>query len=344
MAQRWEHSFAQGDSFKDRQRAAAQPAGSTEGQRECLRAEWCYGRTITTVDGQTAIKGALTYRPLCDRCERYLGECVAKFPPAWIRLEYELAYRSSGGQNVRSPFGPRVPLREDIDALMRLMAAVSCSWEARIRAQAKLSLRNPGAPVATFESVRQSAHIIGNNSTVLLALPPKWMTFTIPLPPGRHGKDAAISDETGELIERVKEFAETDLVRLGVDFLTVMVERDGGDGAMELLRLHHKALSILGETGRPRETLDGVPCRNSECEEMALELAEPPSDPSLPAMYSQCASCHAQMSREDFTAWAAMYAAWADDQALVCRKCRLDRCGECTYPRCACAKHGTIAA
>ena len=65
---------------------------------------------------------------------------------------------------------------------------------------------------------------------------------------------------------------------------------------------------------------------------MALERAEPPSDPSLPAMYSQCASCHAQMSREDFTAWAAMYAAWADDCALVCRRCKGGNCATAPTP------------
>jgi hypothetical protein len=340
----WQHSFTRGDSFADRQRAHRQPAGSSEGQRECLRGEWCYGRTVATVDGRAVITGALAYRPLCDRCERYLRECVAAFPAAYLRLGHELGQPSRNGQNVRSPFGPRVPLREDVDALMRLLAAVSCSWEARIRAQARLSVRDPAAPVATLESVRASARVIAGHSAVLLALPPKWMTCTIPLPPSRHGQDAAVSGRTGELIEAVRDYAGSDLVRVGVDFVTVLVQRDGGDGALELLRLHHRALAVLGEVGRQAETLDGVPCRNPECEDMALELAEPPSDPSLPAMYSRCASCHAQMSREDFTAWAAMYAAWADEQALVCRKCKADRCAECSYPRCACPRHGRIAA
>jgi hypothetical protein len=70
---------------------------------------------------------------------------------------------------------------------------------------------------------------------------------------------------------------------------------------------------------------------------MALERAEPPSDPALPVMWSQCASCRDQMNREDFTAWAAMYAKWADGSGLTCSRCQQGRHGECIYSGCACS-------
>lgn len=337
--QGWKHSFERGDSFKERQRHA-QPAGDAGGQHPCARAEWCYGRTVSTVDGKPVITAALTYRAYCDRCAAHIGECLDALPAAYVRLHGELGEAPRRGQMSHVPFGPRLPLREDIDALMRHMAVTLCSWEARVRAVARLEPRNPELAVDTARSVEQSAEKLATHLEVLLALQPGWMVRAVPLAPGRHGKPAAICDEAGMLLERLEPIAETDIIRLGVDFIATLVTLDGQDAGREILQLHYKALSTLGETRQQAETLDGVPCRNPECEDMALERAEPPSDPSLPAMYSQCASCHAQMSREDFTAWAAMYAAWADDSALVCRRCKGGRCRECTYSRCACANHG----
>jgi hypothetical protein len=340
----WQVSFERGDSFKDRQRAHQQPpAGDASEQHPCARADWCYGRTVTTVDGKAVITPALTYRAYCDRCAAHVGECLDALPAAYLRLHGELGEAPRRGQAVHSPFGPRLPLREDIDALMRLMAATLCGWEARVRAVARLEPRNPELPVHTLESVGQSAEKLATHLEVLLALQPGWMVRAVNLAPGRHGKPAAICDETGQLIERLEPIADTDMMRLGVDFIATLVPLSGEDAGREILQLHYKALSTLGETRKQAETLDGVPCRNPECEDMALEMAEPPSDPSLPAMYSRCASCSATMSREDFTAWAAMYAAWADDLALTCRHCKAGRCGQCTYARCACAKHAVAA-
>ena len=373
---RWEHSFERGDSFRDRQRAhggahstfraavatagplppsgpapaprspapAPQPVAD-EGIRRCSRGDWCYGRTITTVDGKAVITPALTYRAYCDRCAAHVGECLDALPKAYLRLHGELGEAPRRGQTAHSPFGPRLPLREDIDALMRLMAATLCGWEARVRAVPGLGLRprDPGLPVHTAESVKNSAGKLAAHLEVLLALQPGWMVRAVSLAPGRHGRPAAICDKAGQLIERLEPIADTDMVRLGVDFIATLVPLSGEDAGREILGLHYKALSTLGETRKQAETLDGVPCRNPECEDMALEMAEPPSDPSLPAMFSRCASCSATMSREDFTAWAAMYAAWADDLALTCRHCKAGRCGQCAYTRCACAKHAVAA-
>lgn len=346
MAGRWEHTFRAGDSFRERTHSAP-PAGASEGQRECLRGDWCAGRRITTVDGKAVITPALTYRPYCDPCEAYIGECIEALPSAYSRLEGELGEKPSGGAGVRSPFGPRLPLREDIDALMRLIAVRLYVWEMRVRSLPALGLRQrePGVAAVTAESVATSVRTLTLQLGPLLALQPSWMSHLIPLRPGRHGAAAVISDkQTGELVEQLREFAEHEIVRIGVDSITVLTQAGGDVAGQEILRLHHKAQAILGETRQRPETLDGVPCRNPECEDMALERAEPPSDPSLPAMYSRCASCHAQMSREDFLAWAGMYAAWADDQAMVCRLCKAARCTECAYARCACGKHGRAAA
>lgn len=341
------------------------PAAAESGQHPCARSDYCHGRTVTTVDGEPVIAPALTYRALCERCERYLAQCLEVLPAGYAALGRELRQPSRSGQPARSAFGPRLPLREDIDATMRLTAVILCGWEARVRASPRLGLapRDPLKPVHTVQAVADAAGTLADHLSVLLALEPGWMTRVIELPPARRpattmtaeplhrlatrgsperrGGDAEMSErQTGELVEQLREFADDDFVQIGVDFVKVGTKLDGAAAALEILRRHHKAQAILGEAGQRPDTLDGVPCRNPDCEDMALELAEPPSDPSLPAMYSRCATCRDEMSREDFVAWSAMYAAWADEHGHTCRRCALGKHRQCIYDRCACAARG----
>ena len=101
--------------------------------------------------------------------------------------------------------------------------------------------------------------------------------------------------------------------------------------------LHRRSLLVLGEIVRQRETLDGVPCRR--CEAMALERAEPPSDPSVDVAHSKCALCKDEMSGEEFGQWCERYASWARGAAIqVCRRCSLGRCADCSWGACACTE------
>ena len=104
----------------------------------------------------------------------------------------------------------------------------------------------------------------------------------------------------------------------------------------EILDLHWRARRHLGETKPPPESFDGVPCRN--CDEMALERAEPPSDPAVPAAHSKCALCKDEMGQEEFAQWCERYASWARGAGVqVCRRCSLGRCTDCSWAACACA-------
>ena len=306
-------------------------ADGESGQHPCSRGDWCYGRRITTEDGKAVITPAFTPRAYCEKCWAHITECLEALPSASGRLGDELGEQSRRGETIRIPFGPRLPLRENVDALMRLMAVLLCGWEARVRAQARLVQRDPRKAVHTADSVRHAVGTLVDQRNVFLALQPGWMTRTFPRTP-----------------EMEAEFAEADLVRQGADHFTVLVQVGAEDAGRDVLRLHYRAQAILGECGQQAETLDGVPCR--KCEDMALERAEPPSDPALPAMWSQCASCRDTMSHEDYIAWAAMYAKWADDAAPTCKRCQAERCGECVYPGCACqsaqphpARHAAVA-
>jgi hypothetical protein len=70
---------------------------------------------------------------------------------------------------------------------------------------------------------------------------------------------------------------------------------------------------------------------------MALERADPPSDPELPANHSKCALCKDEMDREEFSQWADMYASWAHGAAIqACRRCSLGNCHDCCWHACSC--------
>ena len=305
-----------------------------DGQRACGRDIWCFSRVIDITDGVRTVTGALTPRIFCDRCRDHIGERAGELPAAYERLAAELGEPARRGDMVRTPFGPRLPLRENIDALMRLMASTLCGWECRVRAVARLTPRDPYRPVDTAESVERAAGTLVTHLDVLLALQPKGMCRSVNLDLGRHGDAATISDKNGELVERLRESAGLEIVRLGVDFVTLMTAVGAQEAGQDILRLHYRALAVLGEVTKQPETLDGVPCRR--CEDMALERAEPPSDPSLPVLWSTCASCRDQMSQPDFAAWAALYASWADGSGLTCQRCVNGDCRECVYAGCAC--------
>jgi hypothetical protein len=299
-----------------------------DGQRQCARDQYCFSRVIDITDGVRTVTGALTPRIFCDRCRDHIKDRCGELPAAYERLAAELGEPARRGEMVRTPFGPRLPLRENVDVLMRLMASTLCGWECRVRSVARLTPRDPYRPVDTAESVEQAASTLVTHLDVLLALQPKWMTRAISLGLGRHGEAATIPAATEEL------HGDREIVRLGVDFVALMVELGAQDAGQEILRLHYRALAVLGEVTKQPETLDGVPCRR--CEDMSLERAEPPSDPSLPVQWSVCATCHDHMSQPDYAAWAALYASWADGSGLTCQRCSNGDCRECVYAGCAC--------
>jgi hypothetical protein len=301
------------------------PPAADDGQHECARGTWCASpRLIRQDDGSFARAPGLTWRAFCEACRGRIDATLEDLPAAYTRLAVELSQRSRAGDTVRAPFGPVLPLRDDVDALMRLMGVTLCGWEARVRAVARLTPRDPAQPVNSETAIKQAADTCGIHLDALLALEPGWMTRAVPLHPGRHGQETRIDDDTAAA------YSDADVVRMGVDYLTILVRLGGADAGNEIL-------------GPGPETLDGVPCR--ACGDFALERAEPPSDPARPAMWARCASCQADMSPEDYTAWAKWYARWAETGGPpTCRRCSRDRHQECAWAACGCAAAGHPAA
>lgn len=312
-----------------RERAVNQPAAGDD-ERTCARGDWCSEPRISTGDGGVITrKPALTPRVFCETDRAYFSGRLDEMPSAYERLAAEIGWQSRGGGAVRVPFGPRLPLRGDVDAQMRLMASTLVMWSNRVRRVAHLILHDPQKDHVRPDVVKDATETLLASVDVLLARPPEWMVRTLPMALGRPGRPAP---RISEDIEDV--YGGCEIVRFGAGTLSVLVRADGATAGNEILRQHYLARHILGETRTPPESFDGIPCRS--CGDIALERAEPPSDPGRLAMHSRCASCQHEMDRATFLEWARWYGAWADGATLTCSRCEKGRCDLCVYPRCGC--------
>ena len=296
--------------------------------RTCSRdpGELCNGaRVVLRDDGTSKREAMLTPRAFCVPCEARIITCQEDLPVAWLKLAFRIGDPVRAGKAVRRPPGSRVLLNPEIDALMREMAAILGGWAARVRSVPGLQLADPDRPPDTAEAVKAACiDVMARHATPLLALQAGWTTrtYTRPLDPA-----------TEDLI------ADEEIVRIGEHYVTVMTVRSGAHAGNEILDLHWRARKLLGETKAPPESFDGIPCRS--CEVMALERAEPPSDPSLPAMHSRCPECRDEMDRETFAQWADTYVSWARSAGIQkCRRCSLaePRHADCCWAACSCAE------
>lgn len=231
---------------------------------------------------------------------------------------------------IRIPFGPAIPLSEYYDSLIRQIAPGLSAWAARVRAVKQLSA--PHLPILSAAGVAYAAFVLQRNLSALLALQPGWMTRTFSRPPGKSGKPPSITD-----LEAT--YGDCEIVRFGIDSVTLMVQMDGTDAGLEILGLHRKCVVALGEAATRPELLDGIPCR--ACGVMGLERAKPPSDPTMPENYSHCPGCSDQMALETYRAWVKRYEAWARSLgSLTCQRCVNGDCDQCVYHGCECAAAG----
>jgi hypothetical protein len=283
-------------------------------------------------DGTYSRQPAATPRAFCESCTDRIDVALGEMPSAYHRLAAEIGDRPVTGKALRVPFGPRLPLREDVDALMRLMATALCSWESRVRAKAHWTPRDVDKPIHAPDAVTEAVRVLRENMSVLLAMQPGWMKHTIPFPPGKPMRGAPLPEIPADLEEL---YGDCEIVYLGVDHLSVMLMLGAADAGNALLKLRSRCLRQLGENRPQAEMFDGIPCR--QCGDMGtLERAEPPSDPAKEAMHSRCDSCDHKMNLADFQRWARWYGKWADGRGLTCRRCLNGEHGECAYGLCSC--------
>lgn len=256
--------------------AHSDPSGAVgdDGQRPCARGQWCASSVITVEDGQTRRDPALGYQSFCPRDREHISRCLDELPGLYVRLHAELGAKGSGGgEHVSGSRDAPIPLRCDIDALMRLVTECLYSWHERVAAVASLSF-----PTADLSRRRRdgigidaAVNVLGAHLDALLALDAEPMARSRP---------------DGPALE----------------------DLDGAAAGLEILRLHYLARSLLGETRAKPQELLGVPCRNVECNLMALQRADLPVSGDEPAWWSRCTGCGDKMTEDDYRAWVKRYA------------------------------------
>ena len=280
-------------------------APRTEGQpdgRPCRQGSFC--ASAVTADGPNGperipLKGP---RAFCRPDEGKVEAALAALPRDYAFLAADLGSPGQGGSDVRSPFGPRIPLRLGTEALMRAITESVTSWHDRVADAAALTelpdrddekrrIARDGWLVA--RAVRVMAERLG----ALLALQPE------PMPRAADHR----------LVELLGDGAPDGTVRAG--YALLRPDLDGGDAGLEFLRLHRLARVVLGETRPKPVELLGVPCR--ECDLLLLRRADLPADVEPgdeEAPWSWCASCGDVMTELDYRLHVRKWAQWAQGQ------------------------------
>ena len=294
--------FTEPDTFRKRSRPARPeaPQASDEGQRYCARGPWCASSVIITENGETRRDPALGPRSFCDRDRGHVARCLEEIPEQYLCLADELGNPSSGSSAVRVPFGPRIPLRVDIDALMKLMAESLVSWHERVAAVARLDF--PSLRLSRMrreeKAVQRAELVLSAHLDALLALGPEPMTRAYSL------RDLAdFPEDAPGVVHSV--FAEINL------------DLSGADAGMEIITLRHLARATLGETRAKPEELVGVPCRADGCGWRAVYRAELPSHEDEPAWWTECARCGDKMTEPEYREWTALCAAYERNRVRV---------------------------
>lgn len=296
---RWAYTFRLSDFGGGESRRDQDPDG-----RLCAQAEHC--ASAVTADGpdgpvRVPLKGP---RAFCDPDRGKVAAALAALPRDYAALAIDLGNPGQAAAAVRSPFGPRIPLRLGVEALMRAMAESLTSWHDRVAGVADLT-----PPPDRDEEKRRIARdgwLVGRAVKVLvphldalLALPPE------PVPRAADHR----------LVTLLGDDAPEGTVRAG--YALLRPDLDGGDAGLEILRFHRMTRAVLGETReRPVELL-GVPCRWEDCDMRVLRRADLPDgyEPGGDAPWSVCGACGDIMTEAEYQAWVKRCAQWARGRA-----------------------------
>ena len=289
---------SQPDRWKqDRQSSTAVPATPTEGQRYCARGIWCASSVIVTEGKDIRREAALGYQAFCPRDTLSIGRWLDELPAQYVYLAAELGKPSARGALIRVPFGPRIGLRVDVDALMRAITESLCSWHERVAAIDHLTF--PEDRRRDMYAVQRAVDVIGGERLgALLALEPQSMCRA------RDLRDVAtMDDDTVGIVHSA--FAEINL------------DMDGAAAGMEIINLRYLARATLGETKAKPEELVGVPCRADGCGWRAVYRAELPSREDEPVWWTECARCGNRMDEATYREWVALCAAYERNRRTV---------------------------
>jgi len=280
----------------------APPAGDTK--RRCARGERCLDAIPGEAEGTLAAGYAEPGLPFCRRDASAVGRALAGVPERYVHLRTVIGVKGqSGGDKVTMSRSAPLPVRLDVDALIRDMILILCSWDERIADLAQLT-----RPSAQLSRCRRDETVIpaavaalAPRMDMLLKLQPAAMWRVLPIR-FRRGQPPEIPGLAGHANP-------AGYAHPHAGYAEVNIDLDGAAAGLELLQLERRCRRTLGLTLPPPVTLDGIPCRR--CEHLALEAAPEPQ------YKSACADCGDLLTPEEYRTWTRTYEAWARAQVLA---------------------------
>jgi hypothetical protein len=266
-----------------------------DGMRDCARGTWCSDCKTLTEDGRTWRAPGRGYQAFCPKDRKLIEHDLGELPAQFVHLAAEIGNPVRNGQVIHVPFGPRIPIRLDIDTLMRAIEESLSSWHERVADKGSLSY-----PYVRLSRLQRQMVAVRNASRVL-----------VPRVDALLALDAQLMARTRRVC------TERDPAGRSTEDVTENEDLDGADAGMEVFTLRYLCRAVLGETKARPDELFGVPCRREECDKLALRRAELPSDPAAPVWWSECAACGDMLTEEEYADWTRRYARWAQGRAVV---------------------------
>ena len=254
-------------------------------QRLCAQGDWCRGYRIE--DGKRL--PALPPRPFCEPCARLIAKNLDDLPERFAQLYAELGNKRKAGERISGTREAPVPVRLDIDALMREIIMVLASWDERIRHLAGMTF--PGTTATRLR--RDGPAITSYVETLALRLS---ALLTLQSEPMRRDI----------LIEEVRP-GDTGVIHVSAEYASVNRDLSGIDAGLEILTLHRRCRAKLAETRR-RDHLD-VPCPG--CDALGLERDDG-SD-----WAAECTQCGRQLNQDQYELWTGQMAAYERARAVA---------------------------
>lgn len=222
---------------------------SDEAQRPCARGKWCASKDF---NGEPA----LGPRALCSADRDHLVTAIEALPGLHMKLYMILGVKGSGSDGPRVSGGlktPPIPIRPDVDALMRRILDVLSSWEERVRLVARLSGPDTALSRRRRDEVAMTTmcRTLAAHVDVLLALEPESMM-----------RDVDIAGHA-----RLPEGA-AGFVHPSAGWIAYQGDLGGGNAAVEIFTLIEACKSKLGL--RPQHDDLLAPCWNPDCGQRML--------------------------------------------------------------------------
>lgn len=237
----------------------------------CRFGQWCATRDTHGNPGQAEARG------LCWPDETHGRYAISQLADDYAGLASILGkgIAPAGGGGASGPPGPRLPIREHVDALMRQIRWALETWEVAVRERARLS-DVPEHGVRDWVVVERAAGILTEHYSVLLAL----------------GATDILDYETA-----------------------AAVDADGPGAVVELTQLHHRARSMLGLTRRrearalpcpliPCTRHGATPCRDPRCAEHVTGCGLTELGQDIGGNVVDCRSCGWSCSLDEYAAYA----------------------------------------